>query len=350
MVFIRKVSLSLFVCLVSGILGQGSNPSRFPRQIVRASEVEVEISGIRWQEFLNLQPSNDLRRTASGDYALTSERTIALVSKDLDEFVRLRARLQLCKELLQSSLDSDVPLRRLSMESKAELKRMTGVKLGADSGDLKLIESGSVSLRANQWVSYACDGLERIEFYNPAQPLVLDSPEARERYFKEREVKKAVALARKQGLKDKISFEVRGGRVDFRRSKDTGYIVCYLSEPPTSFAKKDAELHLVKAVALARETELGSARKSLSTLLKAANGAKQTRIEDYETGVPSDRQVQEHKNFVREKLRFEGFDESVVSKATDTMKFTGTNLGLTLFVPVRQPNGEILELAVFFAI
>jgi hypothetical protein len=273
------------------------------------------------------------------------------VSKDLPEFVELRANVQLYKELLARRIEEEFPVRNLTEPSKLQLKRAVAQAIRHKSEQAAMIDGGSISLRARQMLSYSCDVLGRVEFSNPGQP----PPQSE---ILERLARAHAQMADPKGYRERRDKE-RAAKVAIRFSKveivelepkNRAFTATFITDPMTRYSRSEAEELLAKAIGEARIAELASARKEVLKLLKDSDPRTQRSLENAETGSFSEADIEKHKKHYEVHLRNSNIDEQTVAKVTRSMKLIGNSVTMIVFVPVQFPDGRVEEISFFCSI
>jgi hypothetical protein len=344
--------LSIQICCLLAVIPVQEYASGKPvRHIIVATD-GAPVNAQRWvKDLLAVEPSRKIQQTKGGNYVLANARAIAAVSKDLPEFVELRANVQLYRELLARRIEEEFPVSNLSEPSKFQLKKAVAQAIWHKPEQAAIINGGSISLRARQMLSYSCDVLGRVEFSNPGQ-----TPPQSE--IMERLARAHAQMADPKGYRERRDKE-RAARVAIRFSKEEivdlepknrAFTATFITDPMTRYSRSEAEELLAKAIGEARISELASARKEVLKLLKDSDPRTQRSLENAETGSFSESDIEKHKKHYEIHLRDSNINEQTIAKVTRSMKLIGNSVTMIVFVPVQFPDGRVEEISFFCSI
>ena len=344
--------LSIQICWLLAVISVQEDASGKPvRHIIVATD-GAPVNAQRWvKDLLAVEPSTKIQQTKGGNYVLANARTNAAVSKDLPEFVELRANVQLYRELLARRIEEEFPVSNLSEPSKLQLKKAVAQAIWHKPEQAAIINGGSISLRARQMLSYSCDVLGRVEFSNPGQ-----TPPQSE--IMERLARAHAQMADPKGYRERRDKE-RAARVAIRFSKEEivdlepknrAFTGTFISDPMPRYSRSETEELLAKAIGEARISELASARKDVLKLLKDSDPRTLRSLENAETGSFSESDIEKHKKHYEIHLRDSNIDEQTIAKVTQSMKLIGNSVTMIVFVPVQFPDGRVEDVSFFCSI
>jgi hypothetical protein len=248
--------MTQIVCLLACVHVQEDASGKPARNIIVATD-GLPVNAQRWvRELYAVEPSSKLQLTKAGSYVLSNARSIAAVSKDLPEFIELRANVQLFRELLARRIEEEFPVSNLTEPSKLQLKKAVAQAIWHKPEQAAIINGGSISLRARQMLSYSCDVLGKVEFSNPGQ-----TPPQSE--IMERLARAHAQIADPKGYRERRDKE-RAARVAIRFSKEEivdlepknrAFTATFITDPMTRYSRSEAEELLAKAIGEARISE-----------------------------------------------------------------------------------------------